>query len=102
MDLVDSILVMVCADEDTYLTFSPETILTQQQGEIKAIYRHPHYIDFALQYVATENEHGSKVYSLCPDKVRKFAGLSLLAAKGDFQLLEFKAAHKNYLERVLT
>lgn len=100
MDLVDSILVMVCADEGMYLTFSPESILAQQQGEIKAIYHRPHYIDFALQYVATKNEDGS--YSLCPEKVRKFAGLSLLAAKGDFQLLEFKAAHKNYLERVLT
>lgn len=56
-----------------------------------------------MQYVATKNENGGNLlYSLCPEKVRKFAGLSLLAAKGDFQLLEFKAAHKNYLERVLT
>lgn len=35
-------------------------------------------------------------------KVQKFAGLTLLAAKGDFQLIEFRAARKSYLEQVLS
>ena len=40
-------------------------------------------------------------FTLSPEKVKKFAGLSLLAAKGDLELRKFRAAHKHYLDRVL-
>ena len=56
-----------------------------------------------MGYIAQKTtDDGVRKFSLDSSKVKKFAGLALLAAKGDFQLSEFRASHKNYLERVLT
>ena len=52
-----------------------------QEGEIKSFLCQPTFIEFALSYIAEKD--GDK-FSLDPQKVNKFAGLALLAAKGDF------------------
>ena len=65
------------------------------------MYLQEEYIEFALEYIANKTVETGK-FSLSPSKVQKMAGFILLAAKGDFQLTEFRTTRKEYIERVLS
>ena len=83
IELVDSILLALCTQEDDFDFFTASDILSRQQGEIKNIYLQEEYIEFALDYIAVKTVETGK-FSLSPSKVQKMAGFILLAAKGDF------------------
>lgn len=57
-------------------------------------------IEFGLNFIAKKSEMNGE-FTISAEKVRKFAGLSLLAAKGELELRNFRAAHKHYLDRML-
>ena len=55
---------------------------------IKPVYMQEEYIEFGLDYIADrileEGDEEMCKFSLNPLKVKKFAGLSILSAKGDY------------------
>ena len=57
--------------------------MERQEGLIKTIYQQEEYIEFGLDYIADRSPNGGR-FSLNPHKVKKFAGLSILSAKGDY------------------
>ena len=73
MDLVDSILIFISA-QDSLPEFSVADIMTQQEGEIKQIYNESPIIEFGLQYIAEKSPTNPAKFVLDPEKVRKFAG----------------------------